>query len=313
MPTNSRSSVGSTSSSLDQLSEYDTPATSEAVTPAESLMKGALAQRSSSSMIQSHTDTKDLERRVNGKRKRLNEEDLVGNDALIAQRLQEAEYNETALSPARRRRNRIEDSEEENTLSSLSSEAFSTFGNDKSRGSNSGLPRHSSLDASNIKDKDEDSEDDKEAPQSKKVKASHRTALPSRAARSSARKSIRNSNAHQILDSEDTAMSDNLSDVSLFSSGANSEVSDASEASEASEDEAFEQTQGLDSANSAPVVLQPAVPVRRRRRVPRSQANPGNRIRRRDRFIEDRVRESSLKHGIQSKLIETGHERARKA
>ena len=304
VPTNGRSSVGSTSSGLDQLSEYDTPATSEAVTPAESLVKGVMTGRRSSSMIHSHTNTKDLERRVHGKRKRLHEEGLVASDALIAQRLQEVEYNETPVLPTKRRRDPIEDSEEI-SLSSPSSEASSSLGNGKLRGANNGLPRFSRLNTSSTKVKEEDSEDAEDVPHSKRVKASHRATLPSRAARSSARKSIRTSNARQILDSEDSDMSDNLSDVSLFSSEADSEISDASEASG---DDTLEQAQGLDPATMAQVVPQPAVPVRRRRRVPRSQANTGHRIRRRERFIEDRVREFTLKHGM---LIETNPNRPR--
>lgn len=107
----STSSVASPLSSMDdQSSEHETPATSLAVTPAESVMKNVSARRQSTTL--SKVLPKPSVSRV--KRKRLDNDDLEEADARLAQALQEEEYEAESMvvKSARPSRTFVDDSDE---------------------------------------------------------------------------------------------------------------------------------------------------------------------------------------------------------
>lgn len=188
----SHSSISSLSSSRhDQSSEYDTPGTSAVATPAESAIK---VETSSRLTMRGKAVTQTRHQRTlppsgaNGKRKRGEVDGFVEvtmeADALLAHALQEEEYQELASrgSPAKARR-LIEYSEEGDHVSGSSSE-FSAL----------------------------EAPIDVGRPKAIKKQIGGGIALPSRAARENARKSIADKASIGILDTEDTE----LSDVSEF-------------------------------------------------------------------------------------------------
>ena len=111
------------SSACDQSDENETPATSVAVTPAESLLKGKV-----SAQVLRNQPAKLAMRQLNKgvstqKRKRLQEDDLLEADALLAQALQEEEYDEGPVPRAQkitRKQVLDSDSDEEQKLFGLS-------------------------------------------------------------------------------------------------------------------------------------------------------------------------------------------------
>lgn len=264
MPANSGSSIHSSLSSLrDQSSENDTPATSIAVTPAESSIKGDSVGRRSAHLHKNYYSGMNYETSVKGKRKRAEEDELMEADARLARALQETEYEDLPAhsSVARRKRGRVQDSEDDEPFSSSA-------------------PMTSSTPA---------------VSRSEKSKTPGVTLLPSRAARASANKSLKNSNVQRIFDSEDSDASDLLSDVSLFATDMGS---DALEASGDSDEDASEVAELSDNAASAAggMVAPPPAPAsrmsaaRRRRMAPVTQTANANRNRRHwRRGIEDRV------------------------
>ena len=209
IPTKSASSVSSVlSSRRDQSSEYDTPGTSTVATPAESTIKvetsSRLTMRGNAAAQMQHRRTLPLSG-AGGKRKREEADDLaeatMEADALLAQALQEEEYQEVAPNrgnPAKARR-LVEDSEGD-SISDLSSD-FSA----------SETPID--VDRSNAK----------------RIKTGGRMALPSRAARDSARKSIADKASIGIMDTEDSELSDYISEFDsedLDSEGSGGEEED---------------------------------------------------------------------------------------
>ncbi|KAK4698036.1 DNA repair protein RAD16, partial [Lecanoromycetidae sp. Uapishka_2] len=197
IPMTSRSSVGSSlSSARDQSSEYETPATSAVATPAESLVKGSI----------SIMPTKWSGILTKGKRKRSQADELIETDALLAQSLQEQEYDDEESvvenNSKRARKATVEDSGDE--LSSLSDVLI-----------------ESSIDV--------DDSEAPEAPQRRSRKAVQRMSLPSRVARDSARKAMNDKLSHQVIDSEDSGLSDHASDESVFPSGLDSDIFEDSE------------------------------------------------------------------------------------
>lgn len=191
----SHSSISSLLSSRhDQSSEYDTPGTSAVATPAESAIKVATSSRLTmrgKAVTQTRHQRTLLQSGANGKRKRGEADGFVEvtmeADALLAHALQEEEYQELAPSrgrPAKARR-LIEYSEEGDHVSGSSSE-FSAL--------------EAPIDVGRSK--------------AIKNKIGGGIALPSRAARENARKSIADKASIGILDTEDTE----LSDISEFDS-----------------------------------------------------------------------------------------------
>lgn len=155
------------SSILDQSMEYDTPGTSITATPAEPLSKEALLAETSRKSGRGRPLGNPPKFGLRGQQQH---QDLLG-DALLAQALQEAEYNEDELKQSvtkRRRRAPVEDSDDEDlNLTDL----------------NTGI---SLIDL----------------PASKKQKTNGRLSLPTRAARESARKSIAEKSNHEIMDTD---------------------------------------------------------------------------------------------------------------
>lgn len=252
IPISGRSSnASSLSSARDQSSEYDTPGTSAAVTPA-----GSLAKEESSfkrpSRLSSKKSSYQAEEPFKGKRKRLEVDELLEADALLAQRLQEQEYGEdqdVAPKPRRAQSCLIEDSEE-SLLSDLGPEhspdpdEFPKPHIPTSRRPNRGrpkalLPQAASADVEGGRSLEESLDENEISetplPRNKRVKTDHRTFLPSRAARDSANKSIKDRTSREILDSEDSDLYDDSGDVSLLGSDSRS---DAFEDSEDADEEA---------------------------------------------------------------------------
>ena len=318
IPVNGRSSIASSLSSVrDHSSEYDTPGTSVVVTPAESLMK---EQRSSTrpSRISSNTPYQPKEP-FKGKRKRLEGDEFMEADALLAQRLQEQEYGEDqdVASRLRGTRNGPIDDSEDSLLSDLSREhlpdpdgfpeldipasARPTRRRIKALPSQA-APTDIEDDRSQVESLDEDEISETSMPMKKRVRTNHRTSLPSRAARDSANKSIKDRTSRRILDSEDSDLSNHSDDVSLFSSDVDS---DAFEDSEDADEEAgdvigvansYTTAVTANNPSSAPTVTPSA--GRRgagRRGAPSAHATNSTRGRRSwQRRVEDRVSSEML-------------------
>ena len=177
IPTSQSPSLdGSTLSSLrGQSSGYDTPGTSMAVTPAESLgTRGSLTEISRNAVIRPIEQS--TQTGIHSKRKH---EDILG-DALLAQALQEEEYREevpTGSLAKRRRTVAVEDTEDEN------------------------------LGLSDVDDVDPLGASHQSA---KARKSGGRLSLPTRAARESAMKSMKNEVPRDITDtdSDDSELSE---------------------------------------------------------------------------------------------------------
>ncbi|KAI4217738.1 MAG: hypothetical protein LQ351_000334 [Letrouitia transgressa] len=175
------------SSVRDSSNEYETPGTSTAVTPAESLAKGTRPLRTLRSKANNTSLLSQASTSV--KRKRTDKDELLEADALLAQALQDEEYAEQGTSPQlsrRDRRNLIVDSEDEADLSTFPKEEAS-------------------------------SEDESLAP--KRVRRSNRTSLPTRSARRNTKASIKHKGNNQMPDSDESE----VSEFSEFRSDSDSE------------------------------------------------------------------------------------------
>ena len=314
IPAGGCSSVASSpSSSHDPSSEYDTPGTSAVVTPAESLvkMKRSINQ---SSRLSSSTSSYQPKEPLIGKRKRLEVDELLEADALLAQDLQIQAYGggqETASGPNRARDGPVGDSEETSFSGSSREHSLDpddflkvgmpTLGRSDRGRSKALLSQMTSKDVdggwSRNEPLDEDESPGIRVPRNKRMKTNPRTSLPSRAARDSANKSIRDRISRENLDSEDSDLSDHSDEPSLFGSDI---ISDASEDSELSDGEVGVFTGPTNSLTTAMAVsttssAQSAVPATRRLRhgsgrVSSTQAGNATRGRRNwQRGVEDRV------------------------
>ena len=314
IPVNGRLSVASSISSvLDQSSDYDTPGTSIIVTPAESLIKEGRSLKRPSRMS-SNINSYRAKETFMGKRKRLEVDELMEADALLAQELQGQEYGEDQdnVSRSRRARNTRVDDSEGSLLSHLSLEHspdpdgfprpnISTAGGTGRRRPNALLSQTAAVDADSGSSRDESLDEDEslEIPvrRNKRIKTNNPTSVPSRAARVSANKCITDRTSREVFDSEDSDLSDHSDDVSLFGSD---NVSDASEDSEDANGDTGDilgtanslttaaATSNLTSASSTiPATGRRATG---RRRAPSTQATNATRGRRSwQRGVEDRV------------------------
>lgn len=252
IPVNGRWSLASSlSSNLDQLSEYDTPDTSMIVTPAESVVKGERSAKPQSTISKNHS-CHESNKSFKGKRKRLEIDELMAADAILAKELQEQEYGEDqeAHFTSRPTRDVLIDDSGMSLLSELSEELspnpenppkFDKFtprrfirrrpisfpSQTAPTNAGGGWPQNESL--------GEDEISKVPMPRNKRMQKDSSAALPSRAARASANKIIKESSFRQILDSEDSDLSEFSDDVSLFGSDV---VSDASVDSEDTDEEA---------------------------------------------------------------------------
>ena len=308
IPVNSRSSIASSLSSVrDQSSEYDTPGTSVAVTPAESLVKGERSFKRPS-RISSNMTSYQPEEPFKGKRKRLEVDEFMEADAMLAQRLQEQEYGEDyEVTPGFRRvRNGPVGDSEESLLSDLSREhspdpddcpglTIVTSERPNRRRHKALLSRTAPAEEEFL---DEDEFSEIPITRNKRVKTDHSTSLPSRAARdSAANKSIKDKTSSRILDSEDSDLSDYSDDVSLFGSDIGSDAfEDSEDADEDADDVGGAANRPMtavaaNNSSSAPTAI-PSTGRRGtvRRGAPSAQAtNPTRGRRSWQRRVEDRV------------------------
>ncbi|KAL9014947.1 MAG: hypothetical protein Q9173_000401 [Seirophora scorigena] len=208
MPSRSPSSMSSGLSSVRDLStEYETPGSSAAVTPAELLVKRPALNQGPLGLEVSR-----------GKRKRNlpAADEMLEADALLAQALQDEEYAEEDVKPQKARRAPsilLDDSDDEME--------------DIFRGS----VDDSENEFGSLSDLDIVPQNKAGPSTSKRRKLSGRPALPSRSARDKAWRSIKQKAALQVQDSDESA----LSELSEFGSEVDSE--DLEEESQASEDD----------------------------------------------------------------------------
>ena len=296
VPANNCSSTGSSLSSVrDQSSEVDTPGTSLAVTPAEPLIEeDHLAQRMTDSSNKTASRSKS-QVSSNGKRKRGVEDEFINADARLAQALQEDEYNEPP-APASSKRGRkpcVADSDDD-PLTSSPLQVSSLLVPQKSRKHMSAAkpasyPRHpfeaGSGEVSGYSQA-------AGALTAKKARTTLRTSLPPRSAREAATEAMNGTRVSNVVDSEDSESSDDMSNASSFESELDSEVFQVSDDSE--EAEPIDALAALPdptprSINTASSTAAP----RQRRRAP--AARTPNTYRHRRRFgVEDRVHKKAL-------------------
>ena len=253
----SRSSLGSSLSSLlDQSSDGDTPETSVAVTPAESVpTRGRTHPVASIGLTQSSLSK--------GKRRRTAEDDLIEADEMLAQTLQEQEWEEglPRKSAPKRQRAVVFNSDDDDTSASINV---------------SGI---------------EKSSDDDGTPLMKRRRTIEQSRLPSRKARDSAQKLLA---SRRVLDSEDDDGSE-LSDVSDFALGMlEMNGLDDTEGSEDTLDEAgvaVDGSAGLIHADGGTPTSQTAAGTATRRRQRRGRHARSENLSRRNRWdgMEDRA------------------------
>ena len=248
----SRSSLGSSlSSTRDLASDTDfTPATSVAVTPAETLPKATSKQWTAGRAIQRPNALS------KGKRRRTTEDELAEADILLAQSLQEQEWNQTAQEPSRFKRRRLQalkDDEDHDESLDLDSD-----GNETS--SDEDIPLIST-----------------------RVQVKKR-AVPQKRARPNPRKTVLEKKSRQIQDSASDGATE-LSDISAFTPEQESSESDESTSEQ---DDAVATT----SLIEAPVPAQQSATTRvvnRSIRRGRQWRNHNGRQSRRERGLEDRA------------------------
>lgn len=297
IPTSNRTSIGSSLSSVrGQSSGYDTPATSAVATPAESLVKERTLG----------VPLKVSGRSDRGKRKRSEADDQLEADAALARSLQEREYDEEPRFGRRSKGARqvlINDSDEEVDDLFATPDLFTANTSDadvplsKRNGSDRlapfpppRTPHGDSL------DDDEDVDVDDPIPRRKRVRPTLRASLPSRAARASATKSLKDSSSRRILDSDDSELSelsDVSSDASVFASEVDSDdMEDSDGVGEDDAEGAEENGLGTTAGSSTLVADATITPAGRRgrRRAPRQNNARSRQHRRfRNRHFDSRV------------------------
>lgn len=246
------SSVSLLSSVRDRsIDDYDTPGTSAAVTPAESLGKGRRPFRRPSRLFREQL-TKDPSA-TKGKRKRslATTDDIVDTDALLARAWQEEEYakdeEEDDVKPSSARRapkTPIQDTDEEmDVLSDLSGDPIEV------------------------------------APSSRKrPKINGTSSLPSRSARDEAKRSIRRKASQQVLDSDETAASEDsefISEVDSDEFGETEAIEDSQDESDALELSAGSNLPPTTPAPSSRAAARAAHRLNRHNRANRQATNQG--------------------------------------
>lgn len=294
IPTSNRTSIGSSLSSVrDQSSEYDTPATSAVATPAESFVK----ERTLGFQLRAPGK---LDR---GRRKRAEADDQLEADAALARSLQEREYDEEPKFGRRSggaRQPFVNDSDEEVddliATSNLSTANISDADVSLSRRTKpdrlAPFPPPKRPSGVSL---DDDDDDDESLLRRKRVKPTLRASLPSRAARASATKSLKDGGSRLIIDSDDSELSelsDASSDASVFASEVDSD--DMEDSDEVGDDgERLEEIGPETTAESSTIVANATItPARRRgRRRAAPQNNDRSRQRRRfrNRYFDSRV------------------------
>ena len=295
IPTSSRTSIGSSLSSVrDQSSEYDTPATSAVATPAESFVRERTLgfQRKAPGKLD------------RGKRKRGEADDQLEADAALARSLQEREYDEEPKFGRRSggaRQSFVNDSDEEVddliATSNLSTANISDADVPLSRRTKpdrfAAFPAPKRPPGVSL---DDDDDDDESILRRKRVKPTRRASLPSRAARTSATKTLKESGSRLIIDSDDSELSelsDASSDASVFASEVDSEDVEDSDEVGGDDGEGLEENGLETTADSSTIVANATItPARRRGRGRVAQQNNDSsrqRRRARNRYFDSRV------------------------
>ena len=298
VPTSNRTSIRSSLSSIrDQSSEYDTPATSAVATPAESLVKERTLG----------VPLKVSERLSRGKRKRSEADDQFEADAALARSLQEKEYDEEPKSGRRSRGERqvlINDSDDEVDGPFSDADVPLSRSTEPDRRAPFPLPRRPDRDS--LDDDDDDDDEDDPLLRRKRVKPTLRASLPSRAARESATKSLKESGSRRILDSDDSELSelsDASSDASVFASEVDSDdMEDSDEVGEDDGEGAEENALGTTAGSSTSVANATTTPAGRRgRRRALRQNNDRSRQHRRfrNRYFDSRVSRVCIESTLQ--------------
>lgn len=260
IPSTSSPTGGSSLSSVrDQSSEYETPGTSVAVTPAESLVKGGrshLRSGKGSSAVISKEATQSVSK---GKRKRTESDDVMDVDELLAQALQEEEYEEMPKNSKSMRVpiGKTVDSDSDKELH------FKSGRPPKSQMKNSDDDDMALFDDSEAAADDLNSDQGPSATRqqmSRNKRKKTRNGLPCRAASDKAKESTR-IKLDQVMDSEDDENSA-LSDVSVFTvDAAESDFLEDSEYDEEDQDTAV----GSNAIATIGNVGEAIAPVGRRR------------------------------------------------
>ena len=304
IPTSNRTSIGSSLSSVrDHSSEYDTPATSAVATPAESFVR----ERTLGSQLKASG------RLDRGKRKRAGADDQLEADAALARSLQEREYDEEP-KPGRTsrgaRQGLVNDSDE--GIDELFATSYLATANISDadvplsrRTKPDRLAPFPPPDRPPGKSLDRDDDDDESLPRRKRVKPALRASLPSRAARTSATKSLKDSGSRLIQDSDDSELSelsDTSSDASVFESEVDSDDMEDSDEVGGDDGEGLEEHGIGTTAESSTIVADATItPARRRgRRGAAQQNNVRRRQRRRfrNRYFDSRVSSVCFKSTI---------------
>ena len=293
VPARSRSSMDSSLSSVrDQSSGYDTPATSAAMTPAESSNRDETRYQRSAKLVQDSVSHMTSKTSFVGKRKRAYESDLIEADLRLAQALQEREYEHqpNRSSFKRGKRVRVEDTDDEEPFSSSLPKPVSTAATYRSKSARSTAGTVSQPRTYYEEDSEEiiDSSVIAEASKNRTNNLTRRTPLPSRAARDSANRSLEDANIHLAIDSDYSSFSDHLSDVSAFASDLDLEAVGTSEESGVEGPIRAINSRGDVTTVSAPSAPGATAPRQRRRAYAPRGANTSQN-RRRMRGVEDRV------------------------
>lgn len=246
------SSVSILSSVRDQsLDDYDTPGTSAAVTPAESLCKGRRPLSRPSKLVRVSL-TEDASA-TKGKRKRniATTDSIIDTDALLARAWQEEEYakdeEEVDVKPSSARRapkTPIQDTDEEmDVLSNLSGDPIEVATSSR-----------------------------------KRPKLSGPSSLPSRSARDEAKRSIRRKVSQQVLDSDESAMSEDselISEVVSDAFGESEAIEDSLDESDAPEQLGSSSLPPTAPATSSRAAVRAANRLNRLNRANRQASNQG--------------------------------------
>ena len=208
-PRTKQPTASSSVSSIDEdmTSDYDTPGTSVAVTPAEVSLSKSTSSRptgkgvsATARALELRSSAQGLSARSTSRKRRAQEiaaDDFpdVDVDALLARRLQAEEYEEAAsieVGPSKRKRT-ARTSTRRTPLKEVDS---------------------SSISESSLVEIDSDGEED--IPLAS-VRRGGRLSLPTRAARDSAKKAIKKKFSGQVPDSEDESLSDAIDDYDIDS------------------------------------------------------------------------------------------------
>ena len=303
------------SSDRDHSSEYETPSTSVAATPAETLVNNEYSKRwLSKSMIQT-MPPQIYDQFTRGKRKRP-QNGAGGSDVCMAEVLQQGGHEaEQSATPHSKRCKRclVQDPEDDAPLSGSTAETSPTI----LECTTANAHHHSAQMHPSI-DRDSDDETinllESHVLNSKKAISGVRTLLPNRAARSITRQSLQSRTMPQVFETDDS----DLSEVSPLDFDMDSDSFDISEESDEDGGDVLNISNSIVTASptTAGMLVESSMDTtitRRRGRATTSRNNNSNRVRLRLRGVEDRVshRVLYIHFVFESNLPQAARERAK--